>query len=159
MRLPTEAEWEYAARAGTTEDRYGELDKIAWYADNSGNRPLNGTALSHSDFDHPENYVGRLYANGNGPHPVAQKAPNAWKLYDMLGNVWQWVEDWYSETYYRLDERTDPRGPAEGEYRGLRGGSWFVAAWDVRAVLRYARSPGNRNNDFGFRCAGELAGK
>jgi len=153
MRLPTEAEWEYAARAGTTGARYGELDKIAWYGDNSGNRRIDTTAMSKSD---PQAYTQTLHANGNGPHPVGQKEPNAWLLYDMLGNVWQWVADWYSDTYYRQLEKTDPRGPAQGQFRGLRGGSWFVAPWDVRAVLRYARVPGNRNNDFGFRCAGDL---
>jgi sulfatase modifying factor 1 len=152
MRLPTEAEWEYAARAGTTGARYGELDKIAWYGDNSGNRRIDTTAMSRSA---PETYLKVLYANGNGPHPVGQKEPNAWLLYDMLGNVWQWVADWYSDSYYRRQEATDPRGPAQGQFRGLRGGSWFVAPWDVRAVLRYARVPGNRNNDFGFRCAGD----
>jgi formylglycine-generating enzyme required for sulfatase activity len=156
MRLPTEAEWEYAARAGTTGPRYGELDTIAWYADNSGKKPLNATAMSHGDRDA---YVSKLFENGNGPHPVAEKEPNAWGLFDMLGNVWQWVSDWYSRTWYRVSGATDPAGPAspdEGQYRVLRGGSWFVAPWDVKTVLRYGRVGANRNNDFGFRCAGNV---
>ena len=97
-RLPTEAEWEYAARAGTTGDRYGNLDAIAWYRDNSRYRT----------------------------HPVGQKAPNAWGLHDMLGNVEEWVEDRYGD--YPGGAVTDPRGPGSGlyqvyrVYRGCRSG-------------------------------------
>ena len=151
MRLPTEAEWEYAARAGSTESRYADLNAIAWYADNSGTRHLDSAALSRGE---QQNYSQRLLENGNGPHPVAQKQPNSWKLYDMLGNVWQWTADYYADGYYGQSPGSDPPGPSSGEWRVLRGGSWFNTAWDVRPVLRYARSPSNRNNDFGFRCAG-----
>jgi formylglycine-generating enzyme required for sulfatase activity len=97
-RLPTEAEWEYAARAGTTGDYGGTgvLDQMGWYSDNSGSQT----------------------------HPVAQKQPNHWGLYDMHGNVWEWVQDWYSATYYSVSPTNDPQGPATGTSRVLRGGSW-----------------------------------
>ena len=99
-RLPTEAEWEYAARAGTTGDRYGNLDAIAWYGDNSG---------GHTQ-------------------PVGQKVPNAWGLHDMLGNVYEWVADWSGD--YPGGTVTDPlRGPGSGSfYRVLRGGGWYIHA-------------------------------
>jgi len=95
MRLPTEAEWEYAARAGSTEARYRAIDRAAWYADNSQYRT----------------------------HPVATKASNAWGLYDTLGNVWEWVEDWYDSAYYKQNVSTDPPGPnASSDYgRVVRG--------------------------------------
>ena len=97
-RLPTEAEWEYAACVTTTEPRFGELDAIAWYAHNSD---------------------GRI-------HPVKQKQPNAWGLYDMLGNVWEWLADWYEEGYYGTlpSMATDPKGPPSGTQWVARGGAW-----------------------------------
>ena len=95
-RLPTEAEWEYAARAGTTGARHGVLGSIAWYEDNSGGRT----------------------------HPVGQKRANAWGLHDMLGNVWEWTADWYGD--YPSGLVTDPRGPSTGSDRVFRGGSWFA---------------------------------
>ena len=120
-RLPTEAEWEYAARAGTTGDRYGDLDEIAWYGSNSG-----GT-----------------------PHRVGEKAANAWGLHDMLGNVWEWVQDWYGR--YPGGSVTDPTGPESGSYRVERAGSWNNYAWICRSAHRYRASPGNRSHNLGFR--------
>src|SRR5262245_49948774 len=93
-RLPTEAEWEYAARAGTTEPYAGRLDEIAWYAGNSEDET----------------------------HPVGKKKPNAWGLYDMQGNVRELVSDWYARDYYSRSLVADPTGPAPGEQRGFPGG-------------------------------------
>ena len=92
--LPTEAQWEYACRAGTTTARYGELDAIAWYGRNAG---------------------GRM-------HPVMQKQPNAWGLYDTLGNVYEWTGDWFAG--YSHTAQQDPQGPSMGGHRVIRGGSW-----------------------------------
>jgi formylglycine-generating enzyme required for sulfatase activity len=125
MRLPTEAEWEYAARAGGTTSRYGDIDHVAWYSANSGNKT----------------------------HEVAQKQPNAWGLYDMLGNVWQWTADWYADQYSGNSE-TDPHGPPGGRYRRLRGGSWNLDQRFIRFSSRNRREPEFRNSAFGFRCLG-----
>ena len=120
-RLPTEGEWEYAARAGTVGDRYGNLDAIAWYGQNSGNRT----------------------------QPVGGKTPNAWGLYDMLGNVWEWVHDWYGD--YPGVSVTDPRGPGSGSYRVFRGGGWYYFAPGARAPLRNGDPPGFRGSVLGYR--------
>ena len=120
-RLPTEAEWEYAARAGTTGDRYGNLDAIAWHNGNSGDRT----------------------------HPVGQKAPNAWGLHDMLGNVREWVEDWYGD--YPGGTVTDPRGPVSGSFRVGRGGGWGIGAGICRSSYRSSVTPGIRSSYLGFR--------
>jgi formylglycine-generating enzyme required for sulfatase activity len=142
MRLPTEAEWEWAARGGIAAERYGPLDRIAWYRGNSG---------------------GKM-------HPVAQKQPNPNGLYDMLGNVWEWVEDWYGP--YRqvrpccddpAEAAVDPKGPATGQYHVLRGGSWHDFSADVRMSLRdhlklYPGEDSALDYDTystGFRCAGD----
>lgn len=119
--LPTEAEWEYAARAGTTGDYAGDLDSMAWYHKNSGNKT----------------------------HPVGQKQPNAWNLYDMHGNVWEWVQDWLGA--YPNGEVTDPQGPGLGSYRGLRGGGWLYNAARCRSASRGGNSPGSRGPYLGFR--------
>ena len=120
-RLPTEAEWEYAARAGTTGARYGELDEIAWYRDNSGETT----------------------------HPVGEKRANAWGLHDMLGNVYEWTADWYGK--YPSGMVTDPRGPSTGLGRVVRGGSWGSGARFVRSAYRDDISPGGRYGHVGFR--------
>ena len=130
--MPTEAEWEHAARAGTSGDTYAGnltdpygrdpvLERIAWYDENSGDRR----------------------------HPVGQKAPNAWGLHDMLGNVWEWVQDWYGD--YPGGAVTDPGGPGSGSNRVNRGGSLVGVAWYCRAPNRSRSSPGTRNFDLGFR--------
>ena len=120
-RLPTESEWEYAARSGTVGPRYGDLDSIAWYGANSGNRT----------------------------HQVGQKQANAWGLHDMLGNVWEWTADWYGG--YPYGSVTDPEGPERGSYLVVRGGSWGSKAGIVRSVYRHKNSPGFCGNSSGFR--------
>jgi len=127
-RLPTEAEWEYAARAGTTGRYGGDLDAMAWHRGNSGNQT----------------------------HPVGEKQANAWGLYDMHGNVWEWCQDWYDKDYYRNSPNTDPTGPSSGSVRVLRGGSWEDDARYTRATLRLWYVPGNSNYSFGFRCVREV---
>jgi formylglycine-generating enzyme required for sulfatase activity len=121
-RLPTEAEWEYAARAGSTSARYGDLDKIAWY-------------FGNSDFT---------------THPVGQKQPNAFWLYDMLGNVIEWTNTFF--TVQLSQENIDPKGPREAEYRTLRGGGWFDDPELVRASNRSWFEDGDTDYNVGFRC-------
>ena len=122
LRLPTEAEWEYACRAGQRTPRYGELDKIAWHRGNSQDTT----------------------------HAVGTKKANGFGLYDMLGNVWEWVNDWYGA--YTADEQTNPQGPSSGSRRVLRGGSWNFSPYYVRSSYRYLNAPGNSNYDaLGFR--------
>ena len=120
-RLPTEAEWEYAARARTTGARHGELDEVAWYSENS-NRTT---------------------------HPVGQKWANAWGLHDMLGNVREWTADWYGK--YPSGAVADPQGPDTGSGRVVRGGSWLDFAGRVRAAFRQDYSPASRYGNIGFR--------
>jgi formylglycine-generating enzyme required for sulfatase activity len=124
-RLPTEAEWEYAARAGSTGARYGNLDEIAWYQGNSGGKT----------------------------HEVAQKLANAFGLYDMLGNVFQWVENWYAD--YRSAAQTDPSGAENAQFGTLRGGSWTNSPQNVRVSTRYRCVPRIGDSDVGLRCVGE----
>ena len=110
-RLPTESEWEYAARAGSTTaycfgDDEGRLGDYAWYDKNSGSKT----------------------------HPVGQKKPNSWGLYDLHGNVWEWVQDWYGD--YSSGSSTDPSGASSGSYRVIRGGSWYLTARGCRSAFR-----------------------
>jgi serine/threonine-protein kinase len=152
-RLPTEAEWEYSARAGSTAARYGDLDEIAWYADNSGRQRVDSDRIWKDD---QANYADRLNENGNGMHEVGQKRANAFGLYDILGNVWEWVNDWYDENYYQNSPSQDPTGPASGGFRVLRGGSWDIFPEYVRFSDRLSWSPADRIDSHGFRCGGKV---
>jgi formylglycine-generating enzyme required for sulfatase activity len=123
--LPTEAQWEYACRAETTTALYGDIHAIAWYWQNTD-------ACTH---------------------PVAQKQPNAWGLFDMIGNVSEWCLDWFSWNYPR-DPQLDPHGPPSGGDRAVRGSSWNDFAEDCRAAMRNYALPTDRSNLVGFRPAG-----
>jgi formylglycine-generating enzyme required for sulfatase activity len=125
-RLPTEAEWEYACRAGTTTPF-------------STGRSL---SASFANFNSP----------GSGGTCRAGEYPaSPWKLYDLHGNVWEWCADWYDPRYYENSPREDPPGPPAGTERVLRGGSWSCAARYCRSAHRGHGAPGNRQNDIGFR--------
>ncbi len=115
-RLPTEAEWEYAARAGTEGSRYGPLDQIAWYESNCG----------------------------GGNNEVRQKKSNSIGIYDMLGNSWEWCWDWYDKTYYDYSPARDPLGPGSGRMRSIRGGGWHSHPKWVRAAARGSAPPAKR---------------
>lgn len=133
-RLPTEAEWEFACRAGSTTayffgDSPAKLGNYAWFDRNAGGRP----------------------------HPVGQKQPNAWGLHDMAGNVWQWCNDFYGVDYYEKSPKEDPRGPDQGDKKVVRGGAWRFGAETCRSGYRYNESPGYADvcfgyDIYGFRC-------
>ena len=147
-RLPTEAEWEYACRAGTTDNYAGNLDSMAWYGNNSGQHFLDAAAIER---DNMVTYNERLTDNGNQTHPVGTKRPNAFGLYDMHGNVNEWCQDWYYANYYSSSQGTDPQGPTNGQDRVLRGGSWAgIAAW-LRSASRSSFTPVSRSPLTGFR--------
>jgi formylglycine-generating enzyme required for sulfatase activity len=128
FELPTEAQWEYACRAGSTTrycfgDEESGLDEFGWYA-----------------------------ANADGKtHAVGQKKPNAWGLYDMHGNVSEWCQDWYDSGAYAGSLKEDPKGPATGLYRVYRGGSCRYPAVDCRSAWRSSYEPGDRQGSLGFR--------
>ena len=132
-RLPTEAEWEYAARAGTQTAYHTGVNTQTGCNDDP-NLNLAGWYCGHS---------------GDTTHPVGQKQVNAWGLYDMHGNVSEWVQDWYAA--YPPGAVVDPAGPASGEVRVLRGGGWSSVAQHVRSAFRYKDSPARRSSFLGFR--------
>jgi formylglycine-generating enzyme required for sulfatase activity len=140
-RLPTEAEWEYACRAGTTTAYFfsndpARLGEYAWFDKNAGGRP----------------------------RPVGQKRPNPWGLFDMCGNVWEWCNDFYGVDYYGISPRQDPRGPDQGKTKVVRGGAWRFSAENLRSGYRYNENPGYSDvcfgyDIYGFRCVRKDTGK
>lgn len=129
-RLPTEAEWEYAARSGGKNEKWAgtrnesKLGDYAWYESNSGSET----------------------------HAVGQKKPNGLGIYDMCGNVWEWVQDWYDKDYYKNSPKNNPMGPSSGKEKVLRGSSWGGGPQiDVRASYRGGDKPSRRDGDNGFR--------
>ena len=128
--LPTEAQWEYACRAGTeTEYWFGDdeagLERVGWYGKNSGRKP----------------------------HPVGGKAANPWGLHDVHGNVWEWCEDGFDSSYYQRSPADDPKGPPGRALRVVRGGSWYNAARNLRCASRFRNRPEYRYDYLGFRVA------
>jgi formylglycine-generating enzyme required for sulfatase activity len=128
-RLPTEAEWEYAARSGGTQEKYAgtsngsSLGSFAWYNVNSDRQT----------------------------HAVGLKKPNSIGLHDMSGNVWEWCSDWYGGNYYAQSMRNNPQGPSTGKYRVIRGGEWGLPGMLTRVTYRDAAKPDTRKNSIGFR--------
>lgn len=128
-RLPTEAEWEYAAKSGGKNENWSgtsnpsEIEEYAWYTKNSGWKT----------------------------YPVGQKKPNGIGLYDMSGNVWEWTADWYDSKAYKNSPKENPNGPESGRYKVLRGGSWFDSQKIVRTSNRNKNRPEKQNSYFGFR--------
>ncbi|OGS36433.1 MAG: hypothetical protein A2293_06550 [Elusimicrobia bacterium RIFOXYB2_FULL_49_7] len=138
FRLPTEAEWEYACRAGTTTPYFTGNTLSTEQANYDGKLGLDNTHEGQSR---------RMTT------PVSAFAPNPWGLYDMPGNMWEWCADWYGPYVSPVDKVIDPRGPASGDIRILRGGSWFHSVIDARSAQRDALDPGRRHSIYGFRVA------
>ena len=126
-RLPTEAEWEYAACSGGKREKYAGTN------------------------DNPDDYAWHDSNSGKKTHPVGQKRPNGLGLYDMTGNVWEWCSDWCGEDYYASSPKDNPQGPSSGSYRVLRGGSWFYSPRVIRASNRGIDFPSFRLIYNGFR--------
>ncbi len=127
-RLPTEAEWEYAARAGSQStycfgNQKNQLGEYAWFRSNSDGKT----------------------------HPVGQLKPNAWGLYDMHGNVHEWCQDWFDRNYYGVSGKKSPVGPKDGLGKVSRGGDWGSEEWYCRSAIRSLSSPSRRSNRLGFR--------
>ncbi len=146
-RLPTEAEWEYACRASTTTRYYSGDDPETLV--NVGN--VGDVSFAMESLSNP----GCLKASDGYPFtsPVGRFKPNAFGLYDMHGNAYQWCMDWYNEKYYATSPRDDPPGPESGTYRVLRGGSWYDAPIKARSNDRYFRTPDEPTFHVGFRVA------
>jgi serine/threonine protein kinase len=149
FRLPSEAEWEYACRAGTNGAYSGELTSVAWFGDNSGSAPVDAAATWERD---PARYKDLLLANGARARAVGGLAPNPWGFHDMHGNLFEWVEDAFAD-YPGADAKESPAVATGSVDRVLRGGSWVMSRRGLRAAFRNYAPPGYANDDLGFRVA------
>ncbi len=145
-RLPTEAEWEKAARGGLV----GK--KFPW-----GDSDPDGIQCNFADRNTNESWSDKNVDDGyQYAAPVGSFTPNGYGLYDMAGNVWEWCADWYGESYYKISPERNPKGPGSGTDRVLRGGSWLHSPSTIRAALRYSSySPTRTYYDQGFRCVSQ----
>ena len=153
-RLPSEAEWEYACRAGTTGDYAGKLDEMGWYGNNSGTKVINAYDIWFNETKKDKGkYDKRLIDNRCRTHQVGQKKPNALGLYDMHGNVWEWCDDVWHDNYGNNSPEDGSAWMDGGNsrFRVLRGGSWNLNDFNSRSALRYSGDPGDGFSDIGFR--------
>ena len=155
-RLPTEAEWEFACRAGSEKafffgDDRRDLADYAWFLNNSGDKEMDFAALLNRLKDNPRGYMDTLLSAGWATHPVGEKKPNAWGLHDMHGNVWEWCSDYYGD--YPKGAVTDPVKSKKGSLRVFRGGSWDVEAAGCRSAFRLYGGPSSGGPNLGFRVA------
>jgi len=141
-RLPTEAEWEYAAREMGKKIKFG-----------NGKNEARHTDMNFNDIELISNNRSSEGNKDSATVRVGNYDPNALGIYDMSGNVWQWCQDWYQADYYTVSRHNEPLGPWLGEYKVIRGGSWYNSAFGIRAAVRSFFYPHGQNMDVGFRVA------